>query len=639
MSTTYQPRNRRHAKTSEQATPVRYVEWADTAPAEMRRAAGRKKYDAVWKSWTAWLAKRTQPKLPRLFRKVDSPMLIGTRSVRLETSTHTENALNFSSPLELLELLWRVVSGKRQAAKLAAEQLPSWLVEAEGSKANVDYALECLAWCYALPQLAQYTPPETWWTLFWHLLDTAAEGCTADAVVDPLAAALLGAELPLTLAMLLPEIEECRRATEQAQAWLRQLMTEHAADEVLFAVERLHLLQPTLACWTRSQAICGLGGSKRRGAAKIGLIPGEEDPGVDQSRAFRRLVLATMRWSAGDGGQWLSGHAERTPSDAAARNDLHELLQAAVKQDGSRPVRKAWDVFRKSKPKIRDLAIKNPCAGAPYEASCVAVLRSSWSRKAAALAVSFGSSPLAIEMTDGIRPLLSGAWNFEIRQSGHLVAVPPIPWDLVCWETNRRAQWLEVELDLADGLRIQRGMMLAPQDQFVLLMDAVVGPAGRELEYVARLPLASGAQVAEEKETRELTISLKKSSARVLPLAINEWRSDPRVGRLNVAEGSLELRQQSREGSLCAPLLIDYSRDRRPAPLTWRQLTIGEERRSVARDVAVGYRVQIGVEQWIIYRALSSVGNRTVLGQNLASEFKVGRFLPNGDVKTLMEIE
>lgn len=571
----------------------------------------------------------------------NSPVMLGTRGVQgiVEGLPSSGDSPTPNSSHGLLQLLWRVARGKRRAAISAAEQLPSWLVEAEGSAASVRYALECLAWCHSLPQLAQHAPAETWWELLWHLIEVAAEGCTADAVVDPLAAALLGAELPLTLAALFPEIEECRHAAEPAKAWLRRLMTEHAADEVLFAVERLHLLRPTLACWTRSQAMDGQAGKKRRGRGTIGLTPGEEDAGAEQRQAFRRLILATMRWSAGDGGQWLSGDAEKKAGSTPAKDELHHLLRAAVRQDGARTLRKAWGVFRKSKPTLKDLAIKRPCAGAPYEASSVAVLRSSWSRKAAALAVSFGTSSLAIELTDGSRPLLRGAWDFEIRQDGHPVAVPSIPWDLVCWETNRRAQWLEVELDLAEGLRIQRGMLLAPQDQFILLIDALVGPAGREIEYLARLRLAAGAGADEEKETRELTLCHEKSTARVLPLALNEWRSDPRVGRLNLAQGGLELRQQSREESLCAPLLIDYSRDRRHAPLTWRQLTVGEERRVVGRDVAVGYRVQVGVEQWLIYRALSSARNRTVLGQNLASEFKVGRFLPDGDVKTIMEIE
>lgn len=74
-------------------------------------------------------------------------------------------------------------------------------------------------------------------------------------------------------------------------------------------------------------------------------------------------------------------------------------------------------------------------------------------------------------------------------------------------------------------------------------------------------------------------------------------------------------------------------------PVTWRQLTVAEDRLIVPRDVAVGYRVQIGRAQWLFYRSLAECGNRTLLGQNLVSEFLAARFGRNGIAEPLMEIE
>ena len=88
-----------------------------------------------------------------------------------------------------------------------------------------------------------------------------------------------------------------------------------------------------------------------------------------------------------------------------------------------------------------------------------------------------------------------------------------------------------------------------------------------------------------------------------------------------------------------APLFVDLSRKRLDKPLTWRQLTVGQLREIVPADVAVGYRVQVGKTQWLMYRSLAPAAIRTVLGQNLMHEFLVGRFHADGHVETLLEIE
>ncbi len=91
--------------------------------------------------------------------------------------------------------------------------------------------------------------------------------------------------------------------------------------------------------------------------------------------------------------------------------------------------------------------------------------------------------------------------------------------------------------------------------------------------------------------------------------------------------------------ALCCPLFIDLNPKRSTKERTWRQLTVGEMLDIVPPDVAVGYRVQSGDDQWLIYRSLSQPGNRTLLGHNVAGEFCAGRFLPTGKFKEWIEIE
>ncbi len=66
------------------------------------------------------------------------------------------------------------------------------------------------------------------------------------------------------------------------------------------------------------------------------------------------------------------------------------------------------------------------------------------------------------------------------------------------------------------------------------------------------------------------------SHARVLPLALPEWRSGTRDGSLHVKAGALELQQAWPTPRLYAPLWLDFSRQRLQKPFTWRQLTVAE---------------------------------------------------------------
>jgi len=569
----------------------------------------------------AYLDVRAEPNWRKGDRRARSPYLLGCDDLNLDT--------------DLLALLWRTARGKRGWGNEAAEQLSFWLVEAEGTGASVGYGLECLAWCRAMPQLAKYAPGKMWWNLLWHLLDGADEAAAAQAA-DPLAAMLLAAELPLTLAAQFPEIEDCRGRAEPALMAFQRLMTDPGMNEAMASPALLHLLRPTLACWIRCEKLSRRTNFRNRGQADK---KARREAGRDRRRALRRLTLATMRWTGSDGQQILPAISLTDSQSNPANSGVEELLAAAVKLVQTRDMRKAWREFRARRSGPIKRRQRFPCPGAPYEASSTAVLRSDWSRRAAILATTFDGWPSTLEVSVGPQKLIRGGWEAEIRVAGQAVLPPARPWDIVCWESNRKEQWLELETEFEDGTRLERGLLLAPQDQVMLLMDVVVGAPGQEIEYVARLPLAPNVEVKKERETREVALRGEDGSARVLPLALGEWKTDPRHGEFSAGHSGLELRQQSREGALCAALWIDYSLQRKKQPLTWRHLAVGEERRAVSRDAAVGYRVQVGLEQWLVYRALRSRGNRTILGQNLATEFKVGRFLADGDVKTIVEIE
>jgi len=182
-------------------------------------------------------------------------------------------------------------------------------------------------------------------------------------------------------------------------------------------------------------------------------------------------------------------------------------------------------------------------------------------------------------------------------------------------------------------------MLLAREDYFLFVADAVLGNRPARLEYRGCLPLREPVTLDPAKETWEGSIRGRWGRVRVLPLALPEWRVGTRVGSLLHTERGLELCQSVCGSSLFAPLFFDLKPRRMTRPLTWRQLTVAENRRIQPPDVAVGYRVMVGKDQWLIYRSLAEVGNRTLLGHNLSNELLVARFDREGEVEPLVEIE
>jgi hypothetical protein len=268
----------------------------------------------------------------------------------------------------------------------------------------------------------------------------------------------------------------------------------------------------------------------------------------------------------------------------------------------------------------------------------VAVMRRCWKRNAERLAIHYGSGAVQLELIAGRDILLAGTWDFQITSAGEPVRIVS-PWEEICWVSDEAADYLELEADLEGGSTVQRQILLAREDRFLYAADVILGASPHSLEYRARIPLGPAIQFQPASESREGFLAGGGPRGMVLPLAAPEWRSDHRYGSLEAVDGSLELRQHAVGPNLCCPLFIDLHPRRMARQRTWRQLTIAESLVVQPRSVAVGYRVQCGRKQWLIYRSLSARASRSVLGQNVSSEFLVARFLRDGTMEELIEIE
>ncbi len=239
------------------------------------------------------------------------------------------------------------------------------------------------------------------------------------------------------------------------------------------------------------------------------------------------------------------------------------------------------------------------------------------------------------------RGLLSaGDWDLDVRRDGQ-PAHPRAAWEELISLSDRDVDYLELELRLSAGLKVQRHILLAHKDRFLLLADAVLGQRAGRLDYRGCLPLHPRIEFQPAGEGREgfLVGPRGKRRALVVPLALPPGRSDRGGGSLRRTAGGLELCQSVRGRALLAPLWLDLKPRRMSRPLIWRQLTVAEQSVIQPAEVAAGYRVKVGREQWLVYRALTSRGNRTLLGHNLITETLVARFRSDGQVEPLVEIE
>ena len=153
------------------------------------------------------------------------------------------------------------------------------------------------------------------------------------------------------------------------------------------------------------------------------------------------------------------------------------------------------------------------------------------------------------------------------------------------------------------------------------------------------MPIRSQVAFEPSAETREGSLRGSKRRGVVLPLGLGEWRCDGLRGGLERTDAGLQLRQSGMGTCLFAPLFFNLDRDSFKKDYTWRQLTVAEQRVNLPRDVAVGYRVQFGKTQWLIYRSLMGQAGRTVLGQNISTELLISRFKTTGQIETLLDIE
>jgi hypothetical protein len=563
--------------------------WTSRAPRPLAKRYVQIDDPAGWQAWRKHLRRRGKPAAIRsLFPGRRSPLVWAMPAEPAGPAT-----------AELVERLgdlgWRPLEAQAQAS--LATEVENWIWSCDAAERSIPWALETVAWAQALPRLSAQLPASAWWRLLQRLLALVKEGDRTDVASEPVVNQVLAGELPLTLMHQFPELTACRQLRESASAALSRGIAELLDGEGLLQSAHLPILRTLCACWTRCRAIGGKAAWDR-----------------ESEKQFRLFVLEIVRLSRAGGAQVLS--------DGETGRWTPRMFELALRLVGRQPVAR---IAAKMLPSRRRGATSR---GAGKIASAVnsewaeiAVLQPSWQRRGPKVTLAYAEQQVQIELEDAGELIWSGPWGLDLRIDGAR-AEQASNWEEVCWFSDADADYVEIEAKLAGGVTVQRQVLLTRRDRCLLLADAVVGPRPGRIHYESKLPIAATVEAKPAAETREVSLAGRRARVAVLPLALPEWRIDPRRGELIAHEGNLCLQQTVDAQRLYAPLLIDLDPERAGKGLTWRQLTIAETRQIQPAEVAVGYRAQSGKSQWVVYRSLAKPGIRTVLGQNLSSEFR-----------------
>jgi hypothetical protein len=561
-----------------------------------------------WNAWLEHLADRRQP--------VALTDLIARRG-KNPLRWVLPDACDGAPAHQPLKQLLKLGSKKKQAATATSDLARDWLETLPGREPDAMLGLECLAWCHALPRIAPVLAHELWCQLAQQLAETVELATGLNLQDSPTTHQLLAGELPLALSYQFPEIKTFHREQSAARA-LSFGVCELLDGEGLPHARHLNEMRSLLACWTR----CSM----------MGSATGRDCFDEDARNQYEWLVRQALRLCRPDGTHVLSDGSSGAwcPDLFAAalheNNDLADDDIACYILPGGR----AEDADRKPD----DL----PEPTVYSEWAEAVVMRAKWSRKSPQLTVTFANRSLRSELAVAGRLIWSGEWITTLCVQGTPLETQS-GWREVCWFTDSDVDYLELEVDLSDGWAIQRQVLLSRSDHFLFLADAVIGPRPAQVEYRSRWPLAERVQFEAEDQTRDGCLGDGKPLSTVLPLSLPEWQVTSATGSLQSVGNQLELTQSEQAQRLYAPLFFDLSRRRFAKERTWRQLAVAERLVPQPPDAVVGYRVQVGQAQWLLYRSLAPKANRTVLGQNLSNEFLVGRFKKDGCVQELIEIE
>lgn len=512
----------------------------------------------------------------------------------------------------ILALLRAVRDGAGSPRRAAAVEAAIAVVLEDGGQAGEDRWLRGEAAAWGLARLAKRRPAAG--SAGRHLERLVAEAragalALADRDTRP-------ARFMIVLAALFADVEACRELDRQGIAAVAEEIGRLVSAEGSVVLSASQTVVDRVSRWT------GV-----RQATRTLAAPGWDD---DLELRWAAAAAVTLRL--------IGGRERGLDGDARAAVAAARLLGAVV-ESGGRRARATARALRGG-----DVGRGGLLAPDHHDAAAaVTVIRTGWGRDAVRVLLEYRDATPRLEIAVADRLLVDGPWDWTTAADGRPLDAEGA-WTVSCWESDGKAACLEIAAPLAGGMRLDRQIVVLRRERIVLLADAVVPgaepPAATgpdELTHRAVVRLAPGLEAEPAGDTREVLVYDGRMRCMALPAALPEWRGAGR-GELVASPGALELGQVGQR-RLYAPLWIDCDPRRIGRPLTWRQLTVADTRRNLPPHQAAGFRIQSGLEQWLLYRALDVARNRTLLGCNVSSGFLLGRIRRSGEVARTVEID
>ncbi|MGL4942798.1 MAG: hypothetical protein ACRC46_06370 [Thermoguttaceae bacterium] len=588
--------------------------------------------DAVWHDWGTGVRKRTKP----LSEGLEHRLFWGL--------TETDG-----------EQLEELIAATRSDFVRGAERAVADMFTVAGALATIDVA-------WQLPRAAGQLVWSEWEAILISL-DYILADVEENALVydSPLLYQILCGELQLTLACLLPDLVATRDRLAIATSSFAHGLETILDGGGMPQSHDLPVLRPLLACWTRSQSLAAQGGCK------------VFDRRVREQ--YRWMIEQVLRLTRRDGTAVFSLPTENSSDEVSSTVAMIESAVELSRDDDNIDVAllvlpKRSSLMGRRRDGVR--AERLPDSSYLSEWSCVSVMRSGWDFSEASVAVAtpaiyvedvmpplvaprdrWSDELFQIELNVRGATLLSGAWRVGVTESA---SGKPLAATAHWTETGTVSEpgydYLEWELTLEGGVRIERQIVLAHNEEILLIADTLIPASGKKsgavpLVYTSSLPVAcfGGTTIqCDDRDANEVVLTSPAAvQSRVFPLFLPEWKKSPSVGKFSVArDKSLEIEWKASEsgprGTAFLPVVIDLDKTRLKRPYTWRHLTVGENLRAVTRDEASGYRLACGDDQFLLYRSHTEQRNRTVLGHNLVSELLLAKFSAEDGVEVIAEI-
>ncbi len=518
--------------------------------------------------------------------------------------------------------------GKKQGEQLnflgAAESFTEWLRTATDHTAAD--ALATNVWAAALPDLIDELEPPIWCDLFGSIL-RFREAVLQRSQHSAVGQLMIGAELGLTLTWRCDGLPGTDGLNSSALGALNQ-WAEASAESLSAALENPLQTRLVLASALRCRQLVHNTTNQ--------LWTKQANALVDELATWVAAMTVTNGSSAFSQalpGQFKDDMGNDGLLEAVGQIDPERLPGAISAALGKTPAggRLAWQVT------LPEAMHHDPNAK-------LAVMFADWDTRRGRTHVDYANEDVTVEIFAGRTKVIAGDWQAIIETDG-AEQRPTGPWDEICEYTDDDVHYLELEQAWTDGLLLQRQFMLVRDDRCLLLADSIVHQDAvqqrpKTIKYTARFPLAPSIRLTPEAETREAFLGDDRKRALVIPMSASEWTVGPTDATIQQSTDDCLVLTSSGSRSLYAPIWFDFQKRRFKRKRTWRQLTIADQLRLVGRDEAVGYRIQVGSEQWVVYRSLADRVCRSFLGKHLIADFFSARFDPeDGGHEVLVTVD